>query len=63
MSRPESPFPDPSAYPVGSLESRAAARLLLNRRRSGIMTIVVAFIRPDGTENVEARLVVTVGAA
>jgi hypothetical protein len=40
----------PGDYPVGSLESRAAARALVQDRDKGGKEIQIIFVSPDGME-------------
>jgi|WetSurMetagenome_2_1015567.scaffolds.fasta_scaffold242616_1 hypothetical protein len=40
--------PKPGDYPIGSLQSRAAARAFMGRRRSQETAIQVIYVSPDG---------------
>ncbi len=41
--------PKPGDYPLGSLESRAAARALVDSEKEEEMVIQIVFVSPDGT--------------
>jgi len=41
--------PKPGDYPLGSLESRAAARAIVDSQKVEEMVIQVIFVSPDGT--------------
>jgi hypothetical protein len=42
--------PKPGEYPVGSLESRAAARALVENREKSALEIQIVYVSPDGKE-------------
>jgi hypothetical protein len=46
----------PENYPIGSVESRAAARFLLESQSEKKETIWVVFIAPGGTETGRTKL-------
>lgn len=41
--------PNPGDYPIGSLQSRAAARVLLRNKKRTEIAIQIVYVSPDGT--------------
>ena len=42
--------PKPGDYPIGSVQSRAAARVLIQKRDKEEVFIQIAYVSPDGTK-------------